>query len=252
MISWLKTKVLILLTRIKFYSAIKGTNVIVKDTTLGPKCSLHHDVFVKNSKLANNVSIFNNCRINNSTFGGNNKIGVFCNINNITLGRFSYINDYSIVNNVTIGSFCSIGPSFKVGNGIHPTDFISTNPVFFTSNAGLGFSFSGEDTFVSYKQTTIGNDVWIGANVFINEGVKIGHGAILGAGTVITKDVPPYAIVVGVPGKIVKYRHDEKTIGFLLQSDWWNKSDEWLALNHDFFNKKIDNLTSIIFKNGKI
>jgi serine acetyltransferase len=69
---------------------------------------------------------------------------------------------------------------------------------------------------------TIGNDVWIGAKSTIMSGVKIGHGAVIGSGSVVAKDVPPYAIVVGNPAKVIKYRFDEQQIKDLQNIAWWN------------------------------
>lgn len=73
----------------------------------------------------------------------------------------------------------------------------------------------------------IGNDVWIGQNVFLIGGIHVGDGAVILAGAVVTKDVPAYAIVGGVPAKIVKYRYDDETIEFFLNIKWWNNSGEW-------------------------
>lgn len=71
-------------------------------------------------------------------------------------------------------------------------------------------------------KTIIGNDVWLGANSLVLKGVKIGDGAVIGAGAVVTKDVPPYAIVGGNPAKVIKMRFDDETIGKLMQLQWWN------------------------------
>ena len=76
------------------------------------------------------------------------------------------------------------------------------------------------------KQTIIGNDVFIGANVTVLDGVKIADGAVVGAGAVVVRDIPPYAIAVGVPAKVVKYRFDEDKIKTLLEKQWWNGKEE--------------------------
>ena len=80
----------------------------------------------------------------------------------------------------------------------------------------------------------IGADVWIGANALIKGGVSIGVGAVIGAGAVVVKDIPPYAIVGGVPAKIIKYRFPDDIIELLLLSKWWELSEDVLKLNADF------------------
>ncbi len=81
----------------------------------------------------------------------------------------------------------------------------------------------------------IGNDVWIGSNVLIIGGIKIGDGAIVAAGAVVTKDVPPYAIVGGIPARIIRFRFDKEQINKLLELKWWNKDDDWLIKNNYLF-----------------
>ena len=133
---------------------------------------------------------------------------------NVQLGDHSYIARNAQAANVSIGKFCSIGPNFCCGLGIHPLDGLSTSPFLYPNGAE------------EHKPVFIGNDVFIGANVTILDGVTIGDGAVIGAGAVVTKDIPPYAIAVGVPAKTIKYRFDENTQQLLLAEKWWEKSDE--------------------------
>jgi acetyltransferase-like isoleucine patch superfamily enzyme len=82
---------------------------------------------------------------------------------------------------------------------------------------------------------TIGNDVWLGANVIVLDNITIADGAIVAANSVVTKDVPPYAIVGGTPAKLIKYRFDEADIAFLLEYQWWDKDINWLRENLSLF-----------------
>jgi len=91
-----------------------------------------------------------------------------------------------------------------------------------------------------YQKVIIENDVWIGANSVIMPGVKVGNGAIIGANAVVTKDVPDYAIVGGVPAKIIKYRFDEKTISSLLELKWWDLDKAIIKENIELFQEKLD------------
>lgn len=147
-------------------------------------------------------------------------------LHQVWLGDYSYIAKNSSVSNCVIGKFCSIGPNFCCGLGIHPTNGVSTAPMFYSTAKQNGLSLCEKRKVEESKQTIIGNDVFIGANVTILDGVKVGDGAVIGAGAVVTKDIPPYAIAVGVPAKVVKYRFDEITIRGLLEKQWWNGSEE--------------------------
>ncbi len=147
-------------------------------------------------------------------------------LHKVELGDYSYVAKNCNITNCTIGKFCSIGPNFCCGLGIHPTNGISTSPMFYSTSKVNGASLVKQTAVEESKHTTIGNDVFIGANVTILDGITIGDGAVIGAGAVVTKDIPPYAIAVGVPTKVIKYRFDEQTIQKLQEKEWWNGSEE--------------------------
>ena len=150
-----------------------------------------------------------------------------------SMGYGSYIgHNTRLVAN--IGRFTSIAPYVECNLGIHPmtTPFATTCPMFFSIKEQNGKSFAQKQMFDEMRPPiTIGSDCWIGQRVFIVGGVKIGDGAVVLAGAVVTRDVPPYAIVGGVPAKIIKYRYDEETIQFLLDLKWWEKPIDWLEQN---------------------
>lgn len=138
-----------------------------------------------------------------------------------------------------IGRFSSIAPFVRTNNGIHPytKPYATTCPMFYSTHKQNGHCFADQMLFKEFKSIPkIGNDCWIGENVFICGGVKIGDGAVALAGAVIAEDVPPYAIVGGVPAKLIKYRYDEETISFLLDFQWWNKDFKWFQVNWNLLN----------------
>jgi virginiamycin A acetyltransferase len=117
----------------------------------------------------------------------------------------------------TIGRYCSIAEGVRILNHNHPLDFKGTSPIFF--NPDLGYC---REWLVDFNPTVIGNDVWIGANaVILPEVSRVGDGSVIGAGAVVNKDVPPYAVVLGNPGRVVKYRFSEPVIARLLEEKWW-------------------------------
>lgn len=147
-------------------------------------------------------------------------------LHHVEIGDYSYLSVNSRVCNTSIGKFCSIGPNFCCGLGVHPTNGISTAPMFYSMAKQNGTTLCKENKLEESLHTTIGNDVFIGANVTVLDGVTISDGAVIGAGAVVTKDIPPYAIAVGVPAKVVKYRFNDETIKALLEKQWWNGTEE--------------------------
>ncbi len=152
------------------------------------------------------------------------------------IGKYTYINKYCLIDKSTesIGRFCSIAYNVRIGLGSHPTNWVSTHPFAYDKKYG----FTSNTGFASGKKTVVGNDVWIGANATILAGIKIGDGAIIGAHSLVTKDVEPYSIVVGVPAKVIRYRFDRDTIQKLLEIKWWNWED-------DLLRKKIGSFANI-------
>ncbi|MBS9777461.1 MAG: CatB-related O-acetyltransferase [Gammaproteobacteria bacterium] len=148
---------------------------------------------------------------------------------NFSIGRYSYLRSGIVRNVKSIGRYCSIGPNVIIGEGEHPTDWLSTSPIQYTLNQFEWYSPDKELAKIRYNKgvrtppddIVIGNDVWIGAGAMIRSGVTIGSGAIVAGGSFVNKDVPPYAIVGGMPAKVLRYRFDHETITKLLKLEWW-------------------------------
>jgi len=172
---------------------------------------------------------------NPNTLGKNTTLYTPCHINDCIIGDYTYISFNAWITQTKIGKFCSIGPNLVCGWGIHPTNGISTSPSFYSTKAPNYVSFSIKDKIEERKPITIGNDVFIGANVTILDGVTIGDGAIIGAGAVVSKDIPPYAIAIGCPIEIKRYRFDEEQINLLKKIEWWNLDNEKLKDVEKYF-----------------
>jgi len=152
---------------------------------------------------------------------------------NYKIGRGTYSDDLMVFSwgegsVLEIGAFCSIAVGVKIFlGGEHRADWVTTYP--FSVLWKCASSFSGHPK--SKGDVVIGNDVWIGTEAVILSGVKIGDGAVIAARTVVAKDVPPYAIVVGNPAKIIKRRFNDEVIGRLLLVKWWEWDDKTIEHN---------------------
>lgn len=152
----------------------------------------------------------------------------------VTINRYSYVGRNTLVQNAQIGAFCSISEGCNIGMPSHPSNMVSTSPVFLAGNNSLKKNFESIP-YQSCPKTIIGNDVWIGANAKIKSGLVIGDGAIIAAGAMITKDVPDYAVMGGVPARIIKYRFDEMTCKSLKSIAWWNYSEDRIKALSKYF-----------------
>lgn len=182
-----------------------------------------------------------------STFDTHVKLYKHASVTNSNIGKCTYLANHASVNLADVGAFCSIGPQTIVGGlGAHPTSWISTHPSFYSLGQQCGITFSKSNIFYENKRTQIGNDVWIGARAIVLDGVYVGDGAIVAAGAVVTKDVPAYAIVGGVPARVIRYRFQSDVIDALLDWQWWNLSIDKLGeLAPDFVASEVWSLKAI-------
>lgn len=132
------------------------------------------------------------------------------------IGSYSYLGYNCFVTSARIGRYCSIANNVSIGMGEHKLDSISTNSIFYDNALDM----------LTQKECLLGNDVWIGVDSIIRRGVKIGHGAVIGANSFVTHDVPDFAVVIGSPARILKYRFDADAIAAVLESRWWDYDKE--------------------------
>jgi acetyltransferase-like isoleucine patch superfamily enzyme len=149
----------------------------------------------------------------------------------VTIGAFSYgpcLNPGGLPVGTWVGNYCSFADGIKVFRRNHPIDRISQHPFFFNSALGLLEKDSIEAD--EMNPLTVGHDVWIGHGVIICPGCRrIGNSAIIGAGSVLVSDVPPFAIVGGVPGRVIRSRLPESLQHAWIESKWWLKAPSELA-----------------------
>ena len=214
----------------------------------------HHFFLNQNTiQLSKGARIDKACYLKGVNIKGNVSVGPGCSLKfieingNVTIGRSTTINGPNVqilskIHPVTIGNFCSIARDVTIQEYNHRTDRLST--YYIEKNL---FGGKNDQEISSKGSIAIGNDVWIGAKVIILSGITIGDGAVIAAGSIVTKDVPPYAIVGGNPSGVIKYRFSEPVIAHLLKVKWWNWSLEKIKSEKDLFTKAInpDNVNAI-------
>ena len=172
-----------------------------------------HSILPKGIRLGANVAIEENVIFENSDF----IIG-----NHVYIAKNTFFASCS-----EIGNFSSISLDCKIGMRNHPLDFVSTSPATYNSRRNFVKQNYFDDSMNS--PCVIGADVLISSGVIVLSGITIGTGAVIGAGAVVVADVPPYAIVAGVPAKVLRYRFNNEIIKKLLDSKWWTLPDEQLV-----------------------
>lgn len=213
-------------------SRIDPTSVII-ESEIHDYVDVYMNARISNTKIGKNCIVGDFSRIVNGTLVGDNRVDRNVFITDSYIDKYSYIGNTSMVFHTCIGKFCSISWRVTIGAANHDYEYITTHDFLYNKTYEIN---PGVITYDRYgSKTVIGNDVWIGANATINSGIKIGHGSVIGANTIVTKDVPPYAIVVGCPGKIIKFRFEENVINELLDLEWWNFSDDVIKKKFEIF-----------------
>lgn len=156
-------------------------------------------------------------------------------IQSSTIGDHTYVQQDSYICAATVGKFCSIGMRVSIGLPRHAIHMVSSHPLFYLKNTPLAVTYCDRDKFDVIKPTRIDHDVWIGQGAMIMGGVHIGTGSVIGAGAVVTGDVPPYAIVGGIPARLIRYRFEAELRSALLSSQWWEAPEAWFKTHIEFF-----------------
>ncbi|WP_145131599.1 DapH/DapD/GlmU-related protein [Paenibacillus sp. Y412MC10] len=186
------------------------------------KHSIHRPA--ENKRLSPDPDIHESAHILHSTFGSWTSVGPGNQIIESDIGEYTYTMDDVTINYTEVGKYTSIASHVCINPVDHPMERVTQHHMTYRRR-DYGFDATDDEAIFNRRRSnrvTIGHDVWIGHGAIIMKGVHIGTGAVIGSGAIVTKDVEPYAIVVGVTAKPVRKRFSEDVIAKLLQIAWWD------------------------------
>lgn len=213
------------------------------------------DFDIVSSQLGNNVSVYQGARVKESTLVSDNIVGNFSRVDYSFLNSFvriernnqifqsriekhSYTGMNTVVMHSDVGAFCSISWNVSIGGANHDYKRLTQHSCLYNGYDNIRPTEMQPAYDRFQPNLVIGNDVWIAAGAVVTRGVNIGDGAVVGANAVVTKDVPPYAIVAGNPAKIIKYRFSPEIIDILLTIKWWNWPIEKIKENYELISQE--------------
>ncbi len=200
--------------------------------------SIYRDVILKSSRIGAKSSVGDFSKVERSVLGEYIRIDrnnyIWC----TEMKRHCYTGKNTSIIAAEVGSFVSVSWNVTIGGADHDYSKLSTHSFIYNDYDELRpEGAEGYDRFSS--PCVIKNDVWIAANAVILRGVTVGNGSVVGAGAVVTKDVPDYAIVAGVPARIIGYRFEDSIIKMLNEVCWWNWNDETIRRNYHLFRENV-------------
>lgn len=212
----------------------KSESAVVKNCKIGKEVRLYEKCSLSDSQLDDNVSIGDFSLIRNSVLDNKVEIGRRNTIDHANIGKATYTGEFCVAKYCSIGKYCAISWNVSIGGANHEINLLAVTPL----NRIMDQPAKEYPSFIE-ETVRIGNDVWIAAGAHILRNVKIGDGAVIAANAVVTKDVPPYSVVGGVPAKVLYYRFSNEVIEQLLKIKWWDWSDEKIAKAKPLFQREV-------------
>lgn len=232
----------VLLKGVRDFSAVKA------DSRVGAHNRFGYFSRITNSKLGDNCSVGNLSKIDNSQLDDFVLIGDLSRVSSSAIGGHSYTGEFTVIEKARIKKYASISWGVTIGPAEHDFRRVTAHEFLYSAFHKL----SGNAVYDPHEAgCTIGNDVLLGTNVTVLRGVSIGDGAVIGANALVTENIPPYAIAVGMPARVIKYRFPAKVIERLMAISWWQLTDKVIADNIHLFSvapteKSLDELAKLI------
>jgi virginiamycin A acetyltransferase len=186
-----------------------------------------------------------NVEILNTKMAKESRVAAYASLRQTELGMLSSIGRYTKITHTKLSAYCAISWDVTINALGHPYTHLTNSAFPYVPRIGNFVTQRQQN----YQYVHIGNDVWIGANAVILPGVTIKDGAVIGAGAVVTKDVDPYAVVAGIPARVINYRFSEKIIERLLKIKWWNWDKLTIQENIHLFQSDLSEETLIALEN---
>jgi len=186
------------------------------------------------------------CQLVNSHLGSYTEVGTYNFFENVTFGDYSYTGQFCFLQNAQVGKFVNIAAMVRIGPTAHPMERPTLHH-FTYRRIMYGLDTKDDEAFLKWRAeqvTVIGHDTWIGHGAVIMPSVTVGNGAVVGSGSIVTKDVEPYAIVVGSPARLVRKRFSQDTIDKLESIKWWHWPYETIKERLADFSLPVDEFVS--------
>lgn len=216
-------------------SSTVGPYSHVINSTISSNSKVYMGCWVVKSTLEENTFIGDGSKVDNCNLSNFSRSGKYNHLYFVNLGRHTYTGQDTVIMHTEIGNFTSISWGVTIGASEHDFNRITSHTFLYNPYDKLNGGKMYYDKFE--KECKIGNDVWIGANSTVLRGVTLGDGVVVGANSIVTKSIPPYAVVAGNPARIIKYRFDEEIIRRFLKIKWWTLDDDTIKLNCDLFSQ---------------
>lgn len=223
-------------------------NYQVINSVVHETAKIYESARVKNSELSESSVVGSFSRVDDSVLSHHCRIDRNNHLYFANFGRYTYTGMNTVVMHATIGAFCSISWNVSIGGANHDYTRVTQHSFLYNSHDNL----RTDESEIIYDRFSgsvkIGNDVWIASGAVITRGVTIGDGAVVAANAVVTKDVPPFAIVVGSPARVIKYRFEKQIIDILSELKWWNLDSEFITQHFDVISSQptISSLTQML------